>query len=92
MSGSPQLAALIESGTVGEAGLGLEAQALGGSGIDLSSLLSGVGKLQGGQKQQQPLTAPPIMRGQQVDILAPLLSLLMAPPQDERKMRRMSLL
>ena len=92
MSGSADLAALIESGTVGQAGLGLEAKALSGSGIDLSSLLSGVGKLQGGQGQQQMAAAPPIMRGQQVDILAPLLSLLMAPPQDERKMRRMSLL
>jgi hypothetical protein len=91
MSGTPALTQLIESGTVGEAGLGLEAQALAG-GLDLSKLLSGASKLQGGGMQQQQLPALPITQGKQVDILAPLLSLLMAPPQDERKMRRMSLL
>jgi hypothetical protein len=92
MSGTPILTQLVESGTVGEEGLGLEAQALKGSGIDLASMLSGIGKLQGGQGQQQMAAAPPITQGKQVDILAPLLSLLMTPPQDERKMRRTSLL
>jgi hypothetical protein len=94
MSGSPELAALIESGTVGEAGAGLESKALGGfdlGGIDISALLSGVGGQQGGQ-QDDLLEAPPIIRGSQVDTLAPLLSLLSFPEVDKRKSRRMSLL
>jgi hypothetical protein len=95
MSGNPQLAALIESGTVGEAGAALESKALGGmggmGGMDLSQLLSGVGQLQGGQQQQSALPAPALRQGQNMDMMSPLIALL-ALAQPQQRNRRTSLL
>lgn len=92
MSGNPELAALIEGGTTGEAGAALENAALGGMSLDQLLPMMGQMKGIGQQREMQPPPAPRMKSAQQATVAEPIMSLFQMPDSEERKQRRFSLL